>query len=142
VRRIGLARLVTVGVVAAVGLVLWLAILSVSQDRASGAATVTVRLAAAAVPPKTPTVPAVSGSTCFVSVPECSQTPCVELIGAGSATAVYAPTVPAPRTSCGRAHNPGVVTAVRRGPLRTLGPPNPYGRILRSLRARLSRRFP
>ena len=144
-RRIALAGLVTVGVVVAVGLVMWLAILSVSQDKASGAGTLTARLAAAAAPLKAPQAQVAAGSTCFVSVPECSQTPCVELIGAATATAVYTPLVPAARpararSSCGGAQNAPLATAVARGPLRTA--PNPYERLLKSLRAQLSRRFP
>ena len=133
----------TVGVVVAVGLVMWLAILAVGQNGASGAATGTVRLAAASVPRHAPSVSAASGVTCFVGVPECSQTPCVELIGAASSTAVYAPTVPAPRTSCGRAqHPPPLATVVPRGPVHMVRPANPYGPILKSMRAQLSKRFP
>jgi hypothetical protein len=68
----------------------------------------------------TPTVVASAGSTCYVSVPYCSETPCVQFVrGGGSAVYVLPGIVPArPAVSCQararakQARPPGVVVAV------------------------------
>ena len=94
------------------------------------------------------TVPSVSGSACYVGIPECSQTPCVELIGAATSTAVYTAPVPGvqrarPSSRCGRAQiGPGLVTAVPQGPPSAQRRVNPYGTALRSLAHRLRHSFP
>jgi len=113
-----------------------------------GARTPAVQRPGRVAPAPSVTVPSVSGSACYVSIPECSQTPCVELIGAASATAVY--TTPAagvqrarPLSGCGRARTgPGLVTAVPRPPSSALRRLNPYGAALKSLAHRLQRSFP
>jgi hypothetical protein len=147
VRRIAFGGLVLIGVAVAAGLVLWLAIFSVHENHASGAVTATARLSAAVVvtpaPRHAPTAQATEGSTCFVSVPECSEQPCVEFVQSANTTAVYVPT-PARPVARSRSHCPPAVphiatTAIARGAKTGA---NPYGRALPSLRAKLSRRFP
>ncbi len=93
-RRIAFGGLLFIGVAVAAGLVLWLAIFSVHEDRASGAATATARLATAAAPRHAPTATrhaptvtrhaptaTVAGGACFVGGEECSEIPCTEMIG-------------------------------------------------------------
>ena len=154
-----------IGVTVAAGLVLWLAIFAVHEDRASGAATATARLAAAVVPRHASTVPrhaptasVAGGSTCFVGGQECSETPCIEAIGStmslatvsratvSSATAV-APSVSGPRletpvSGCGTRRTQPHARVVTQGRLQVVAVHNSYTRILKSLGAKLSRRFP
>jgi hypothetical protein len=137
VRRIAFGGLVLIGVAVAVGLVLWLAILGVSKSSATGSQ----RAAAVTVPRHAPTVQAAAGSTCFVSVPECSEQPCVEFVQNAVAVAVPTPAGPVVRR---RSHCPPAVPHVAtiatvRGPKAGA---NPYQRAIASLRRRLSRRFP
>jgi hypothetical protein len=166
VRRIAFGGLVLIGVAVAAGLVLWLAVLNVREDHASGAATVTARLAASVTPRHhastvsrhAPTVvaAAAAGSICFVGGRECSETPCTEMIGSAmtamTATTVskatkVAPSVSVPRletpvSGCGRNRAQPHATVVNQVPLRAVPATNPYARTLKSLRAQLSRRFP
>jgi len=111
-----------------------------------------VRLAAevghVARPVPAPHAVAIPGTACYVSLPECSQTPCVELIGATTATAVYAAPVPGvqrarPLSGCGRARTgPGLATAVQRSPSKAWRGVNPYAAALKSLAHRLRHSFP
>ena len=152
-RRIAFGGLLFIGVAVAAGLVLWLAIFSVQEDRASGAATATARLAAAAAPLHAPTATVAGGATCFVGGEECSEIPCTEMIGStmslatDSAAKQVAPTVRGPRletpvSGCGTRRALPHAIVVRRGPLHFVPALNPYARILKSLGAKLSRRFP
>ena len=150
VRRVAFGGLVLIGAAVAAGLVLWLAIFSVHEDRAVGAATVTARLAAAAAPRHAPSVSVPSGTSCFVGGQECSETPCTEMIGStvtvSRATAV-APSVSIPRletpvSGCGRQRARPHATVVTQGVPQVVPAPSPYARTLKSLRAGLSRRFP
>jgi hypothetical protein len=155
-RRIAFGGLVLIGAAAAAGLVLWLAVLNVHEDHASGATTATTataRLAASVTPRHAPTVTAAGGSTCFVGGRECSETPCTEMIGSAmTATTVskatkVAPSVSVPRletpvSGCGTHRAVPHATVVNQVPLQAVPATNPYARTLKSLRAQLSRRFP
>lgn len=91
----------------------------------------------------------IGGSTCFVSAPRCSQTPCVELIGSdiaqpvGSVAAVgrvqVLPARPVPSESCGKAHPPTANVIVNRPAAR---PPDAFGFAprLRAMAAQLAAR--
>lgn len=145
------------GVAVAVGLVMWLAILSVHHPSASGAVTVAARPAASQrvpIPRHAPTASAVMGSSCFVDGRECSEVPCTELIGASAPVATVATTVtktaPTRRTitiprvklaqplsGCGRRRPPASSTVVnRRGPAYVLA--SPYTALLANMRHRLA----
>lgn len=99
-RRVAFGGLVAAGIVVAVGLVLWAAILAASSS--SGA----TRAGTSAAPPRhapAVLVPSIAGSTCFAGTASCSQRPCTELIGAGVAVggAVYQPApTPGPTATC------------------------------------------
>jgi hypothetical protein len=153
VRRIAFGGLMLIGMAVAVALVMWLAIFSVHENRASGAATATATARLAAAPLHAPSISVAPGTTCFVGGQECSETPCTEMIGStmtlatvSQATAV-APSVSGPRletpvSGCGTQRALPHPTAVRRGPRQVVPAPNPYTGILKSLGAQLSRRFP
>jgi len=97
---------VLVGAAVAVGLVMWLAILGLDHASPSAAATVSTKPVVshtARVPLHAATVPMASGTTCFVAAQQCSEIPCIEMIGStagvgsGTATTLIAPSVRGPR---------------------------------------------
>jgi len=116
VRRVAFGALVLVGAAAAVGLVMWLAILSLDHASRSAAATVSTKPVlshTAAVQLHTATVPAVSGTTCFVDEQQCSEIPCTEMISLASATAAAliapsarGPQLETPVSGCGTRRSP------------------------------------
>lgn len=146
--------LVLVGAAVAVGLVMWLAILSLDNASPSGAATVSAKPVVshtAAVPRHAPTVPAASGTTCFVAGQECSEIPCTEMIrstiSVASATAatLIAPSVRRPRlatpvSGCGtRRPLPHATVVTRPGQTQGLAP---YSALLANMAHRLTTHAP
>lgn len=143
------------GVVVAVGLVLWLAILSLDHTSPSAAATVSTKAKVrhtAAVPLHAAPAPMASGTTCFVDGQQCSEIPCTELIrstvSVANATAtLIAPSVRGPRletpvSGCGARHPlpHAIVVTPRQGPIRQ-GPRHglaPYSVLLANMAHRLA----
>jgi hypothetical protein len=104
-----------------------------------GARTVSARRAPAAVHARAPSsavphrsVPAAGGQACFVSVPRCSETPCIEYIQPATAAVARAP-VPGVRLASPRCGSPKLGTKVTRTP--TLAPN--FGRALPALAHKL-----
>jgi hypothetical protein len=60
-------------------------------------------------------LPAAGGHTCFVSVPRCSETPCIEYIRSATAAVVRAP-IPGVRLASPRCGSPKLGTKVMRTP--------------------------
>jgi hypothetical protein len=84
------------------------------------------------------TVPGVTGHTCYVSVPRCSEMPCVEYINAHAAVAVGVAGARLATTARCPSPNAGIVT-VTRGPTRAGALANFSGalpRLVHKLRAR------
>jgi hypothetical protein len=104
-----------------------------------GARTVFVRPAAAAVhakpraaPAPDRTVPAAGGQVCYVSVPRCSETPCIEYIRSATAAVARAP-VPGVRLASPRCGSLKHSTNVTRTPT----PPPNFGLALPALAHKL-----
>jgi len=150
VRRVAFGALVLVGAAVAVGLVMWLAILSLDHASPSGAATLTTKAVVshtAAVPRHAAVVPVASGTTCFVDGQECSEIPCTEMIGStisvASATAatLIAPSVRGPRlatpvSGCGtRRSLPRATVVTRSRPTQGLAP---YSGLMANMAHRLA----
>jgi hypothetical protein len=149
VRRVACGGLVLVGAAVAVGLVMWLAILSLDHASASGAATVTKPAVSytGAIPPRHAAMVPASGTTCFVAGQGCSEIPCTEMvrsaISVASATAAanIAPSVSGPRletplSGCGKRHSLPHATVVTR-PGATQGA-EPYSALLANMAHRLA----
>jgi hypothetical protein len=107
-----------------------------------GAGTVSARPAPAAVhaQPRSSAAPhrsalAEGGHVCFVSVPRCSETPCIEYIQSATA-AVARSTVPGVRLASPRCRSSKLSTKVRRSPT---APPN-FGLALPALAHKLQAR--
>jgi hypothetical protein len=133
VRRAAFGALVLVGVAVAVGLVLWLAILSLNHASPSAAATVGTNavLRHTAVPLHAATIPTAAGTTCFVAGQGCSRIPCNELIRSTVSVAkatriapsVRRPRLETPMSGCGsRRSLPHATIVARRGPRHGLMP--------------------
>jgi len=150
VRRVAFGALVLVGAAVAVGLVMWLAILSLDHASPSGAATVTTKAVVshtAAVPRHAATVAVASGTTCFVAGRQCSEIPCTELIRSmisvvsATAATLVAPSVRGPRletpvSGCGtRRSLPHAPVVTRPGPIQGLAP---YSALLANMAHRLA----
>jgi hypothetical protein len=104
-----------------------------------GAGTVSARPAPAAVHahPRSSaaphlSVPAGGGHMCFVSVPRCSETPCIEYIESATAAVARAP-VPGARLASPRCRSPKLSTKITRRPT----PPANFGLALPALAHKL-----
>jgi len=147
---VAFGALVLVGAAMAVGLVMWLAILSLDHASPSAAATVTTQPVVsqtATVPRHAATVPMASATTCFVAGQQCSEIPCTEMIGStisvvsAAAATLIAPSVQGPRletpvSGCGtRGSLPHATVVTRPGPIHSLAP---YSALLANMAHRLA----
>lgn len=153
-RRVAFGALVLTGAAAAVGLVMWLAILSLDHASRSAAATVTTKPVlshTAAVQLHTATVPAVSQTTCFVDEQQGSEIPCTETIrstispASATAATLIAPSARGPQletpvSGCGTRRSLPHATVFTHPS--AIPSPAPYCALLANMAHRLAARPP